>query len=259
METMLLKDKKAIVTGGNSGIGRAIAVAYAQEGAEVFILARNEEKNADTIRQIESEGGTAHAFCCDVSIPGEVGDGVGRAIEAMGQIDILANVAGISPKAQGGMKLLSTDMDVSTWDEVIRVNLNSVFYVSRLVARHMMARKYGKIVNMSSIAGLTGSEHGPASCAYYASKAGIIGLTRSMAYELAPHGITVNAAAPGRIESAMSAANNESYNRRNMNDIPMHRFGRAGEVADLFVFYASDRSSYIVGETTLIAGGWLIR
>jgi 3-oxoacyl-[acyl-carrier protein] reductase len=119
----------------------------------------------------------------------------------------------------------------------------------------MIEQHYGKIVNMSSIVGLTGSEHGPAAAYYSASKAGIVSLTRSMKYELAEYNITVNAVAPGRIESAMSSTNNEIYNKRNMNDIPMKRFGRADEVADVFVFYASDESSYITGETTLVTGG----
>jgi len=256
---MLLQNKRAIVTGGNSGIGKAVARAYAAEGAQVFIFARDEGKNKAAVAEIEAAGGRAYAVQCDVANPADVETAMNSAVNTMGGVDILANIAGISPKAPGGMKLLSLDMDIATWDEVIRINLNSVFYVSRLAARYMKEQNYGKIINMSSIAGLTGSEHGPASCAYYASKSGIIGLTRSMAYELAPHNVTVNAVAPGRIESAMSSANNESYNKRNLADIPAGRFGRAKEVADIFVFYASDKSSYIVGETTLVTGGWLIR
>lgn len=256
---MQLKEKKAIVTGGNSGIGRAVALAFANEGAEVFIFARDESKNAAVCDEIAANGGRAHALSCDVSNPERVERAVREANGQMGRVDILANIAGISPKAPGGMKIPFFELDLATWDDTLRINLSSAFYVSRLVAEGMIKRRYGKIVNMSSIAGLTGSEHGPASAVYSASKAGIVSLTRSMAYELAEFGITVNAVAPGRISSAMSAANNEMYNKRNLNDIPMKRFGRPEEAADLFVFYASDKSSYITGETTLVTGGWLIR
>ncbi len=256
---MLLEGKKAIVSGGNSGIGKAIALAYAREGADVVIYGRSEEKNSVTTDEIKTMGRQAYAIQCDVSKPEQVETAVQRAFGLLGRIDILANVAGISPKKPGGYKIPFYEMEISTWQEVIEVNLSSVFYVSRLVSRYMIEQKYGKIVNMSSIVGLTGSEHGPAAACYSASKAGIVSLTRSMAYELAEYNITVNAAAPGRITTAMSSSNNEYYNKRNLNDIPAKRFGTPEEVADLFVFYSSDKSSYITGETTLITGGWLIR
>lgn len=256
---MLLAGKKAVVTGGNSGIGRAISIAYAKEGAEIFILARNNEKSEAVVREIVSSGGTACYEQCDLSSPDAVAKAIAKVYGVMGRIDILANVAGISPKKAGGMKITFSELDIEIWRQVISTNLDAVFYVSRLVARIMMEQGYGKIINMSSIVGLTGSEHGPASACYCVSKAAVISLTRSMAYDLAPYGITVNAVAPGRIGSDMSDANNEMYNLRNLKDIPMRRFGKAEEVADMFVFYASDKSSYITGETTLITGGWLIR
>jgi len=255
----MLEGKKAVVSGGNAGIGKAIALAYAKNGADIVIYGRNKEKNAAAVSEIEGIGVKAYSICCDVSKPDEVASAVGKSAELLGRIDILANIAGISPKKAGGFKIPFYEIEIDTWHEVMEVNLSSVFYVSRLVSRYMIRQKYGKIINMSSIVGLTGSEHGPAAACYSASKAGIISLTRSMAYELAEYNITVNAAAPGRIATAMSSANNEYYNKRNMNDIPAKRFGTPEEVADLFVFYASDRSSYITGETTLIAGGWLIR
>lgn len=256
---MILSGKKAVVTGGNSGIGKAISIAYAKEGAEVFIAARHDEKSKAVVGHIESLGGKAHCVQCDVSCYSAVIHMVANAVEEMGRIDILANVAGISPKGSNGMKLLFQELDVRTWEHVMHINMDSVFYVSSLVAKVMIKQEYGKIINMSSIVGLTGSEHGPASACYCASKAAIISLTRSMAYDLAPYGITANAVAPGRIHSEMSHANNDLYNVRNLKDIPMRRFGETGEVADIFVFYASDKSSYITGETTLVTGGWLIR
>lgn len=256
---MLLEGKRAIVTGGNAGIGKAVALAYAKEGAAVFVCARSGDKNRQVVDEIAASGGQAFSAVCDVSVPEDVERALDAARESMGGIDILANIAGVSPKGPDGMKIPFFELDVDTWDDVIRVNLSSAFYMSRLVARDMIRQRYGKIVNMSSIVGLTGSEHGPAAACYSASKAGIVSLTRSMGYELAEYNITVNAVAPGRTESAMSSANNELYNRRNLNDIPIKRFGRPGEIADLFVFYASDKSSYIIGETTVITGGWLIR
>lgn len=256
---MTLEGKKAIVSGGNAGIGKAIALAYAKEGADVVIYGRNKERNAAATSEAEAMGVKAYSICCDVSKPCEVASAVIKSAELLGRIDILANVAGMSPKKTGGFKIPFHELEIDMWREVMEVNLSSVFYVSRLVSRYMIEQKYGKIINMSSIVGLTGSEHGPAAACYSASKAGIISLTRSMAYELAEYNITVNAAAPGRIATAMSSANNEFYNQRNMNDIPAKRFGTPEEVADLFVFYASDKSSYITGETTLIAGGWLLR
>lgn len=255
----MLKGKKAIITGGNSGIGKSVASAYAQEGSEVFICARNPEKNEEAKREIEAKGGIVHTFVCDVSVPDEVEKMVKNAVEVMGCIDILANIAGVSPKGPNGTKIPFYELDLKTWEDVIRINLNSVFYTSRLISKYMIEQRYGKIINMSSIVGLTGSEHGPAAACYSASKAGIISLTRSMGYELAEFNITVNAVAPGRIETAMSSSNNKAYNERNLNDIPIKRFGRVEEVSDLFVFYASDKSSYIIGETTLVSGGWLIR
>lgn len=256
---MLLKGKKAIVTGGNAGIGRAVACAFAKEGADIVIYGLDQSKNAATVSELQSYGVQAKGIICDVSRPTEVASAVQESAAFLGRIDILANIAGISPKAPGGYKIPFYDIEIETWRKVIEVNLSSMFYVSRLVSKYMMDQKYGKIINMSSIVGLTGSEHGPASACYSASKAGVISLTRSMAYELAEYNITVNAAAPGRIATAMSSSNNEYYNKRNMNDIPAKRFGTPEEVADFFVFYASDKSSYITGETTLITGGWLIR
>jgi 3-oxoacyl-[acyl-carrier protein] reductase len=256
---MLLKGKRAIVTGGNAGIGKSVAIAYAKEGANVVVFGVDEAKNTAVVAELQKQGVCAAAVKCDVADPEQVAAAVEKSVGFLGGVDILANIAGISPKAPGGNKIPFYEIDIDTWHRVIEVNMSSVFYVSRLVSRYMMKQRYGKIINMSSIVGLTGSEHGPAAACYSASKAGVISLTRSMAYELAEYNITVNAAAPGRIATAMSSANNEYYNKRNMNDIPAKRFGTPEEVANFFVFYASDKSSYITGETTLIAGGWLIR
>ena len=183
---------------------------------------------------------------------------VSETIQKFKKIDILANIAGISPKDEQGMKIPFYAQSFDQWREVMEVNLNSMFYFSREVVPHMMKQNKGRIINMSSIVGLTGSEHGPASAAYVASKTGVIGLTKAMAYDLAPYNITVNAIAPGRIDTEMSKANNKYYNDLHKKLIPMHRFGTVDEVSEIFLFYASDKSSYITGETTNITGGWFI-
>lgn len=256
---MLLKGRKAIVTGAGAGIGRCVAIAYGEEGADVFVCDINEDNACAVAQEIKALGVNAYAFGCDVSDPDACQRAVDKAVEQMGRIDILANVAGISPKNPGGMKISFLEMSIETWRKVLEVNLSSMFYMSRLVAKHMVEQKYGRIINMSSVAGLTGSEHSPAAICYSASKAGVAAITRSMAYELAEYNITVNAAAPGRIATSMAAANNSIYNDRNLKDIPAKRFGMPEEVADLFVFYASDKCSYINGETTLVTGGWYMR
>lgn len=252
----MLKGKTAIVTGASRGIGRAVAVQFAEMGANIALCSRH--RSAELEQQILRLGVKASYFVCDVADAEQVSQVVNDIGNLFGKIDILANIAGISPKTADGMKIPFYEQTVEQWHEVMNVNLNSVFYFSKAVIPYMMAQNYGRIINMSSIVGLTNSEHGPASSAYVTSKTGIIGLTRAMAYDLAPYGITVNAIAAGRISTEMSAANNEYYNTLHKKLIPMHRFGTVEEVAKLFLFYASDMCSYITGETTNITGGWFI-
>lgn len=253
----LLEGKRALVTGGTRGIGKAVALAFAENGADVVICATKE--NPETLEQLKQYGGKAAFIQCDVSDREQVEKTVKEAKEVLnGPVDILCNIAGISPKAEQGMKLDFWNISPEIWQKVLDVNLNSMFWFSKAVAPDMMAQKYGRIINMSSIVGLTNSEHGPASLAYSTSKTAAVGLTRGMAYELAPYNVTVNAVAGGRIATEMSAGNNQYYNDLHMKLIPMKRFGTPKECADLFVFLASEKSSYITGTTTNITGGWFI-
>ncbi|MCD8077671.1 MAG: SDR family oxidoreductase [Lachnospiraceae bacterium] len=258
MKEKMLAGRRALVTGGSSGIGRAVALTYAREGADVVICATNPEKLKKVEGELLETGVKVLSLVCDVGDPEQVGKTVRAAEEFLGGIDILANIAGMSPKKEGGFKIPFYELTTEQWNRVMDVNLNSMFYFSRAVAPGMMERKYGRIVNMSSIVGLTNSEHGPAAACYSTSKTGAIGLTKAMAYELAPYGITVNAVAGGRIATEMSAANNSYYNDLHMKLIPMKRFGTTEEVAHVFVFYASEEASYVTGDTCNITGGWYI-
>lgn len=252
----MLEGRTAIITGASRGIGRAVATKYSEAGANVVLCSRR--INEELVERLKRNNHGVLALSCDVSKVKDIEYVINKTIKEFSRIDVLANIAGISPKKADGVKIPFYEMDIDQWREVMDINLNSMFFFSRLVVPHMMKQKYGRLINMSSIVGLTNSEHGPASAAYVTSKTGVIGLTKAMAYDLAPYGITANAIAAGRISTEMSAANNEYYNKLHIDLIPMHRFGAADEVAELFLFYASDRSSYITGEVTNISGGWFI-
>ncbi len=255
---MLLKGKRALITGAGSGIGKAVSLAFSKEGCHVVICDINRENAAKTVEEIKEFGGIAYSLICDVSKYDQAKKCVDDTVALMGGIDILANIAGISMKKPDGTKIPFYELTPEQWVKVFEVNLFSVFYMSSIAAKYMMNQRYGRIINMASTAGKIGSEWGPAAANYSASKAGVIGLTRSMAFELAPYGITVNAVAPGRINTSMASNTNAAINALNLKMIPAGRFGEPEEVADLFVFFASDKSAYIIGETTDINGGWLI-
>lgn len=254
----MLKEKRALVTGGTRGIGKAVAMEYAKQGADVVICGTNQEKLNQTVEDLLKFGGKATGYICDVSDPQQAEKTVKQAVEFLGGLDILANIAGISPKKEGGMKIPFYELTIEQWDRVIDVNLNSMFYFSKYAAPYMIEQKYGRIINMSSIVGLTSSEHGPAAACYTTSKTGVVGLTRAMAYELAEYNILVNAVAGGRISTEMSAANNPYYNDLHMKLIPMKRFGTTQEVADVFAYLASDKCTYMTGDTINLTGGWYL-
>jgi 3-oxoacyl-[acyl-carrier protein] reductase len=255
---MLLEGKRALITGGSQGIGKAVALAFAKNGADVVICSRNENKLKKTMEELKEVGVKTKYIVCDVSKPVQVAKTIEKATKFLGRIDILANIAGVSPKSGGGFKIPFYEISDEVWNNVMDINLNSMFYFSKAVSKQMIEQKYGRIINMSSITGLTSSEHGPAAACYTTSKTAVVGLTRAMAYELAPYSITVNAVAAGRIATEMSASNNQYYNDLHMKLIPMKRFGTPEEVAELFVFLASDKSSYITGITVNITGGWFL-
>ncbi len=235
-----------MVTGASRGIGRAIALRLASDGRHVVLVSRNQGPLGEVRSQIEQAGGTASVQAVDV------GDGSawGSAIESIaaehGRLDILVNNAGIT---RDNLVLRMSDEE---WDEVLRVNLASAFVATRAAARPMMRGKFGRIVNIASTSGVVGNA-GQAN--YAASKAGMIGMCKSLAAEIASRGITVNCVAPGFIETAMTDALVDAQREKLLERIPSGRLGAADDVAAAVAFLASDEASYITGQTLHVKGG----
>jgi 3-oxoacyl-[acyl-carrier protein] reductase len=241
-----LKGQVALVTGASQGIGRAIAVALARNGAKVACVARNEAKLKDTVTEITNAGGEAGVFVCDVSKGESVTALVEQIAEQWGRLDILVNNAGITRDT------LIPRMTDEQWDEVITTNLRGTFLFTRAATRPMMQQRYGRIINIASVSGLVGN---PGQANYSASKAGMIGMTQTVARELAGRKITVNCVAPGFIESEMTAALGESILSEVKTRIPAKRIGTVGDVAEAVVFLASRAASYITGQVLTVDGG----
>ena len=241
-----LKDQVALVTGASRGLGKAMAVAFGKSGAKVACVARNQEKLEQTVSEITSAGGTAAAFQCDVADRESVEAVVDKIAEDWEKLDILVNNAGITRDT------LLPRMTDDEWLDVINTNLTSAFYMSRAASRLMMRARYGRIINISSVSGLIGNA---GQTNYSASKAGLIGLTRSLSKELAGRKVTVNAVAPGFIESDMTAALGESIMAEVKKRIPAKRVGTAEEVASAVLFLASGNAAYITGQVLTVDGG----
>lgn len=242
-----LENKTAVVTGGSRGIGHAIALAMAQEGANVAILyAGNREAAEKTEEEIAQIGGKVRAYQCDVSSFEETETVTKQILEEFGQVDILVNNAGI---VRDGFLL---SMKEEAFDDVINTNLKGAFHMIRHLYSHMMRKRSGRIINISSIVGLTGNA---AQANYAAAKAGMIGLTKSTAKELAGRGVTCNAIAPGYIQSDMTDAMPEKAKEAIASQIPMKRTGLPQDVANLAVFLAGPGASYITGEVIRVDGG----
>ncbi len=240
-----LKGKVAVVTGASRGIGLEIAKTLAVQGAKVAVISTKERP--EVAEQIAQESGTeVRSFACDVSDAEQVAATFKAILEAFGQIDILVNNAGIT---RDGLLMRMKDAD---FDDVIRVNLRSAFLCTRAVARHMMGRRTGRIVNMASINGIR-AQAGQAN--YAASKAGIIGLTKTNAMEFAARGITVNAVAPGFIETDMTAKIAPEALEKYKNAIPAQRIGQTKDVANAVAFLVSDEAAYITGQVLGVDGG----
>ncbi len=243
-----LKDHVAVVTGASQGLGKAVAIELAKNGATVVCLARNADKLASTVGEIEAAGGKAEAVACDVTDRAAAKSAIERAHKNHGRLDILVNNAGITrDKLMRGM----TDEE---WDDVIATNLTSCFVCSRTAAGIMRRAKYGRIINMASISGLIGN---PGQANYSASKAGMIGLTRTLSKELISRGVTVNAVAPGFIASEMTEELGQVVLDEAKKRIPAKRLGTAEEVAAAVLFLASKEAGYISGQTIVVDGGMI--
>ena len=245
---MILQNKVVVVTGGSRGIGKAIAEKFAAEGASVAILYSSNSASADAVvEEIRNAGGTAKAYQCHVENSDEVGKTIDEVVNDLGKIDILVNNAGITRD-----KLLMM-MKEEDFDDVISVNLKGAYNTMRKVCPMLARQRWGRVINLSSIAGINGNA---GQVNYSASKAGLIGMTKSAAREFAGRGITVNAIAPGFVETDMTEkfASDENVMKR----IPVGRMGRSDEIASLALFLASDAAAYITGEVIRIDGGLAI-
>ena len=245
---MILQNKVAVVTGGSRGIGKAIAEKFAAEGASVAILYSSNSASADAVvEEIRNAGGTAKAYQCHVENSDEVGKTIDDVVNDLGKIDILVNNAGITRD-----KLLMM-MKEEDFDDVISVNLKGAYNTMRKVCPMLARQRWGRVINLSSIAGINGNA---GQVNYSASKAGLIGMTKSAAREFAGRGITVNAIAPGFVETDMTEK--FASDKNVMKRIPVGRMGRPDEIASLALFLASDAAAYITGEVIRIDGGLAI-
>ena len=238
-----LEGKKALITGASGGIGKEIAKVLIEHNAEVCISGRNhEELNALK----KSLGKKCHVVTCDLSKKDEIIELIKKADEFMGYIDILVNNAGITKDN------IFLRMSENEWEDVLNVNLNSTFNILKLITKGMVKRKYGRIINISSVVGVTG---GAGQVNYSASKAGLIGLTKSLSQEIATRNITVNCIAPGFIETPMTEKLDDKRKDAILNSIPMNRIGKPKDLSSAIIFLASKESSYITGQTLHINGG----
>jgi len=241
-----LEGRIALVTGASQGIGRACALALAATGATVALAARNEAKLAEVQAEIEAAGGKAHAFALNVSSEESIKSGAKEILARFGKVDILVNNAGIA-RDDLMLRMKRTD-----WDDVLATNLTGTFLLTQALLRAMLKGRWGRIVNISSVVGRTGQA---GQVNYSASKAGLIGMTRSLAREVASRGVTVNAVAPGYIETPMTAVLNDEQRTAMMAQIPLGRAGTEAEIAQAVAFLASEGAGYITGAVLDVNGG----
>ncbi len=241
-----LTGQTAIVTGASQGLGKAMAIELARNGARVACVARTAENLADTVATIVQAGGAAEAFSCDVKVKESVEKVVDGVAENWGRLDILVNNAGITRDTL--LPIMTDDQ----WDDVIDTNLRGAFLFTRAASRYMMRARYGRIINVSSVSGLMGNA---GQTNYSASKAGLIGLTRSLSRELAKRKVTVNAVCPGFIESEMTKALGAAVLDEVKKRVPAQRLGTAEDVAAAVLFLASTAASYITGAVLTVDGG----
>ena len=246
----MLKDKVAIVTGGTRGIGRAIALKLADQGANIVINYRNSDKEAEELKSIlEGKGVKVLTVKCDISNFEDSKNLMDKCKEVFGRIDILVNNAGITKDT------LIMRMKEEDFDNVIDVNLKGTFNCAKHASAIMLKQRFGKIINMTSVVGIAGNA---GQVNYAASKAGVIGLTKSLAKELGSRGITVNAVAPGFINTDMTASLSEKVKEEASKNIPLKRLGDPEDVANLVGFLASDAANYITGQVINVDGGMVM-
>lgn len=244
-----LENRVAIITGGTAGIGEATALRFAREGAKVVVWARNEQRGREMEAKAAAEGLAIEFDRVDSSDWEEVQAGAKRVADKYGRIDILINNAGITNDSS------LKKMTVEQWQQVIDINLTGTFYCTKAVSEYMLAAGYGRIVNASSVVGLYGN-FGQAN--YVATKAGIIGMTKTLARELGRKGITVNAVAPGFIETEMVAKMPENVLDGMRAKVPVGRLGKPEEIAAAYLFLASDEAAYVNGATLSVDGGMTV-
>jgi 3-oxoacyl-[acyl-carrier protein] reductase len=238
------KEKIILVTGGSRGIGKAIAEAFNDAGGKVYITYKN------SVDEDYFNSKNIHHSKCDVANSNSVSELIDNITKENGKIDVVVNNAGIT---KDGLLMRMSEDD---FDSVIDTNLKGAFNVMKAVTRGMMGKRYGKIINITSIVGITGN---PGQANYVASKAGMIGLTKSIAKELASRNINVNAVAPGFIETEMTDSLPEDLKKKYLDSIPLKRFASSAEVAKVVMFLASDDSSYITGQTICVDGGLVMQ
>lgn len=246
---MNLKGKIALVTGAGRGIGAAIALKLAGRGADIFINDLDEAGANQTLKMVQDAGVNGKVYCCNVSKGEDVDKMIEDCIKSYGKLDILVNNAGITRDT------LLIRMKEEDWDLVLNVNLKSAFLCTKAAAKHMMKQRSGRIINIASVIGLIGNA-GQAN--YAASKAGIIGLTKSTARELAPRGVNVNAVAPGFIQTAMTDKLPQEIKDALLKQVPLGILGEPNDVADAVLFLASDLSRYITGQVLTVDGGMVM-
>jgi 3-oxoacyl-[acyl-carrier protein] reductase len=241
-----MKGRVALVTGASQGIGRACALALAQAGAKVAAAARQQDKLASLVEEIRSQGGEAEAVPLDIQSRDAITAAFALAVERLGPIEVLVNNAGITRDG------LAMRMSAQQWSEVIETNLSGSFWCIQAVLPGMVKARWGRIVNIASVVGLSGN---PGQANYVAAKAGLIGLSKSLALELASRNITVNAVAPGFIQTAMTGGLDEKIKEKILGSIPLKRMGTPEEIAAAVRFLASDEAAYITGQVLNVSGG----
>jgi 2-deoxy-D-gluconate 3-dehydrogenase len=250
MKLFNLENKVAVITGGNRGLGRAIALSLANAGADIVIVGRNEEKNNEVVREIQKCGRKAVSFPTDLRDIPAINEMATEVVSLFGKMDIFINNAGVSHTE------FALDLKEEDWDKVMDLNVKSLFFCCQAAGRIMKEQGYGKIINLASVAGAVGDV---GIAPYTASKAAVINLTRSLALEWVRYGIQVNAIGPAYIETDMNREelNNPKVRSKIVGKTPMKRLGNPDELSGAAIFLASDASNYMTGQTVYVDGGWL--